>query len=241
MNVVAVIPARYGSTRFPGKPLAAICGKPMIQHVYENAAACGLLDRVVVATDNPEIADCVASFGGGVCMTASTHETGTDRIAEAVQNMEADIIVNVQGDEPLLPPDAVSEAVGPLLNDASIPLGTLKTAITDREDLDNPNVVKVVTDARGFALYFSRATIPFCREAGEQSPQYYRHIGLYVYRRDFLFAFTELPRSPLEKAESLEQLRALDHGYAVKVVETDYYPLGVDVPEDIGRVEQMMR
>jgi 3-deoxy-manno-octulosonate cytidylyltransferase (CMP-KDO synthetase) len=239
MKVVAVIPARYDSTRFRGKPLAVICGKPMIQWVYENAVKCNMIDRVIVATDNPGIVNVVKGFGGEVCITASTHETGTDRIAEVSKDVDAQIIINVQGDEPLLSSEAIEEAVVPLLNDKTIPMGTLKTRIREKEDISNPDIVKVVTDFRDFALYFSRSPIPFVRSGGSDTV-FFRHIGLYVYRKDFLLKFTGLPKSPLEKAESLEQLRALEHGYHIKVKETDYYPVGVDVPGDIPRVEKLM-
>lgn len=240
MKVVAVIPARYDSTRFRGKPLAVICGKPMVQWVYENAVKCNMIDRVIVATDNPGIADVVKGFGGEVCITASTHETGTDRIAEVSKDVDAQIIINVQGDEPLLPSEAIEEAVVPLLNDKTILMGTLKTKIREKEDIANPDIVKVVTDSRDFALYFSRSPIPFIKSRGSDTV-FFRHIGLYVYRKDFLLKFTGLPQSPLEKAESLEQLRALEHGYNIKVKETDYYPVGVDVPDDVSRVEKLMK
>lgn len=239
MKIVAVIPARYASTRFPGKPLASICGKPMIQRVYENARTCALLDRVVIATDSAEIARAVQAFGGEVCLTSARHETGTDRIAEAAQSIEADLIVNVQGDEPLLLPHTIDLAVRPLLADGRIPMGTLKARIKSVGDMSNPNIVKVVTDASGRALYFSRSAIPFFRNRVEGAAMY-RHIGLYVYRRDFLLLLTGLPQSGLEKAESLEQLRALENGFAIHVVETDYEPIGVDMPEDIATVEKIL-
>jgi 3-deoxy-manno-octulosonate cytidylyltransferase (CMP-KDO synthetase) len=239
MKIVAVIPARYASTRFPGKPLAGICGKPMIQRVYENTRRCSLIDRVVVATDSAEIVRAVQAFGGEVCLTSDRHETGTDRIAEAAQPMEADLIVNVQGDEPLLQPQTIEQAVGPVLADARIHMGTLKTRIKAGQDMENPNIVKVVTDARGRALYFSRSAIPFLRSRAA-GVALYRHIGLYVYRRDFLLHLTGLPQSGLEKAESLEQLRALENGFTIHVAETDYEPIGVDVPEDIATVENFL-
>ncbi|MEI6125985.1 MAG: 3-deoxy-manno-octulosonate cytidylyltransferase [Pseudomonadota bacterium] len=239
MKAVAVIPARYGSTRFEGKPLAMLSGKPMVQWVYENAASCALIDQVIVATDDHRIARAVQEFGGTVRLTASTHETGTDRVAEAARDIDAEIIVNIQGDEPLLPREAIRQAVEPLLDAMTISMGTLKTKIRDFEDITNINVVKVVTDARGFALYFSRSAIPYAK-AEDTPSDIFRHIGLYAYRKDFLMKFTELPQSSLEKAESLEQLRALEYGYAIKVVETQYYPVGVDVPEDVARVERLL-
>jgi len=239
MNVLAVIPARYGSTRFAGKPLALICGKPMIQRVYENARGCALVDRVIVATDSVAIAEVVSGFGGEVCMTAATHQTGTDRIAEAVQHHDARLIVNIQGDEPLLPSGAIAEAVMPMLADETISMGTLKTRIREGDDITSKNVVKVVTNKQGFALYFSRLPIP--DNAGGHAPVIlFRHVGLYVYTKKFLMMFAGLPQTMLEKSERLEQLRALEHGYPIRVVETDYYPVGVDVPEDIQRVEQIL-
>jgi len=236
MNVAAVIPARIGSTRFPGKPLARICGKPMIQYVYEHAAACAMIHRVVVAADDPKIQQAVQTFGGEVIMTSRAHRTGTDRVAEAARTLDADIIVNIQGDEPLLPPEAVAEAIRPLLQDTAISMSTLKTAFRPEDDPCDPNSVKVVTDTHGRALYFSRSCIPF-RRTPDMCAQPYRHVGLYAFRREFLFTYSALPQTPLEQSESLEQLRALEHGHAIFVAETDYYPLGVDVPDDITRVE----
>ncbi len=240
MKISAVIPARYASSRFPGKPLAAINGRPMIQHVYEKAQQCGPIDRVVVATDDERIIRAVEAFGGHAVMTDGGHQTGTDRIAEAARNIDADILVNVQGDEPLVPPAAIADAVQPLIEDSSIPLGTLKTAILDTDDVHNPHIVKVVTDDKGFALYFSRSAIPWCNPHQGSPMRRYRHIGIYAFQRDFLYAFTALERSSLEILEQLEQLRALEHGWPIRVVETSYYPVGVDVPEDIQRVEKIL-
>jgi 3-deoxy-manno-octulosonate cytidylyltransferase (CMP-KDO synthetase) len=240
MKVAAIIPARMGSTRFPGKPLARICGKPMIQHVYEKAVACKLIEHVVVATDDPAVEQAVQAFGGEVLMTSCDHRTGTDRVAEVARILDAEIIVNIQGDEPLLRPDAIEKAIRPLIEDASIVMSTLKTALRPEDDPHDPNIVKVATDVHGHALYFSRSPIPF-RRNGTPAAQLYRHIGLYVFRRSFLFEFTTLPQTPLEQAESLEQLRALEHGHSIFVAETLYYPLGVDVPSDIDRVEAILR
>jgi len=239
MDILAVIPARYGSTRFAGKPLALICGKPMIQRVYENARGCTLVDHVIVATDSAVIAEVVNNFGGESCMTASEHQTGTDRIAEAIQNYDARLIVNIQGDEPLLPPAAITEALIPMLDDKTIPMGTLKTRIREKNDITDKNVVKVVTNMQGLALYFSRFPIPY--NADDHSPvTMFRHVGLYVYTKEFLMTYAKLPQTMLEKSERLEQLRALEHGYPIRVVETDYYPVGVDVPEDIKRIEGIL-
>ncbi len=240
MNVAAVIPARMGSTRFPGKPLALICGKPMIQHVYEHASACPLIGRVVVAADDLQVSRAVQSFGGEVCMTSPLHQTGTDRVAEVARGINADIVVNIQGDEPLLPPDAMAEAVRPLLDDSCLCMTTLKTQLRPDDDPADPNIVKVVTDRRGKALYFSRSPLPFIRHA-DGPARLYRHIGLYAFKRGFLLEYSALQQTPLEIAESLEQLRALEHGHAIYVAETRYYPLSVDVPGDIARAEAAMR
>ena len=240
MNVAAVIPARFGSTRFRGKPLAMICGKTMIQRVYEAARACSFIDRVVVATDSDDIVHAVAAFGGEAYMTSSQHVTGTDRVAETARDIDARIVINIQGDEPLLTPAAIEQAAGPLLSDASIPMGTLKTRILDQADCENANIVKVVTDVNDFALYFSRLPVPCIHNRHSEMP-IFKHVGLYVYQKEFLIEFTRLPRSPLERAENLEQLRALENGYSIKVVETDYNPVSVDVPGDIARVEKLLR
>jgi 3-deoxy-manno-octulosonate cytidylyltransferase (CMP-KDO synthetase) len=248
MSIVVVIPARYASTRFPGKPLASILGKPMIQRVYERAAQASCADRVVVATDDERIARVVAGFGGEVQMTRSDHATGTDRLAEVAGRLDAELLINVQGDEPLIDPRMIEAAAAPLMADAAIPMGTLRTALKTWEEYRDPNVVKVVCDARGFALYFSRAPIPYPRDLPQGSAQLSpgglglsRHVGLYVYRRDFLLRFASLPPSSLEQLEKLEQLRALENGHAIRVVTTELTSLGVDTPEDLPRVEDFLR
>ena len=247
MRVTAVIPARYASTRFPGKPLADLCGKPMIQWVCEGAARCPLIDQVLVATDDERIAAAVRAFGGTAVMTRADHPTGTDRLAEVAAGLESDLIVNVQGDEPLIDPKMIEAAVRPLLADPAIPMGTLKTKLTSLEEFHNPNVVKVVTDRRGFALYFSRAPIPHPRDFSEQLESRWRelatakHVGLYVYRRDFLLAFPKLEPTPLEEQEKLEQLRALEHGHRIFVAETAMAAQGVDTPEDLERVKKVFK
>jgi 3-deoxy-manno-octulosonate cytidylyltransferase (CMP-KDO synthetase) len=238
MKVVAILPARYGSTRFPGKPLVDIAGKPMIQHVYERTAQTRSINRVIVATDDERIRAAVESFGGEVQMTRDDHPSGTDRLAEVAGRIEADLIVNVQGDEPLIDPVMIEAAVTPLLADPSILMGTLMSRIEDFEECTNPNVVKVVSDRAGFALYFSRASIPYGRDLTQNvvpSPSF-KHIGLYVYQRDFLLQYPTLPETPLERLEKLEQLRALEHGHRIRIVETDLQSIGVDVPEDVERV-----
>ncbi|HAO94357.1 MAG: 3-deoxy-manno-octulosonate cytidylyltransferase [Deltaproteobacteria bacterium GWB2_55_19] len=241
MRVEAFIPARYGSTRLEGKPLADIAGKPMIQRVYEMAKEARLVDSVTVATDDKRIADAVASFGGRVVMTSASHRSGTDRIAEAAGRSEAAIIVNVQGDEPLIDPGLIDSAVRPMLEDPSIVLCTLKTRITDEEEFLNPNAVKVVTDRDGYALYFSRSPVPFSKRPFEERAPAYKHIGLYVYRKGFLLEFSRMKPTPLEDSESLEQLRALENGRRIKVIEVYYNPVSVDTAEDLEKVREIFR
>ncbi len=241
MKVAAFIPARYASTRLPGKPLADIHGKTLVERVYERARACALIDTIIVATDDERIFRAVKSFGGEAVMTSADHRSGADRIAEAVVRApDADIIVNIQGDEPLISPEAVDSAIRPLLEDPSVDISTLKTAITTEAEFLDPHAVKVVTDSRGRALYFSRSPIPYgTGPFNERKARPFKHIGLYVYRRDFILTFTGLGHSPLEDSESLEQLRALEHGHVIEVVETDYNPVSVDTPEDLERVREI--
>ncbi len=248
MKVTAIIPARYASTRFPGKPLAEILGTTMIEHVYRRTAQAKTVDRVIVATDDQRIFDRVCDFGAEVMMTRPDHPSGTDRLAEVAAAFESDLVVNVQGDEPLIAPQMIDEAVGPLLADSAIQMGTLCSRILDIEDYLNPNVVKVVCDRNNRALYFSRAPIPQARDiSAADLPRCLpdltarRHIGLYVYRREFLLQYPQLPKMPLEKLESLEQLRALENGIALHVAMTSYACHGVDTPEDLLRVESLLR
>ncbi len=236
MSVIAIIPARYASTRFPGKPLVDIAGKPMIQHVYERTSQATAVGRVVVATDDERIRAAVENFGGEVVMTRDDHPSGTDRLAEVAAGLDSGLIVNVQGDEPLINPAMIDQAVEPLLADDTIEMGTLKSRIDSEEDYLNPNVVKVVTDLNNFALYFSRSPLPFMRDRTWRESALYKHVGLYVYRRELLLKYPELPETALEKAEKLEQLRALEHGYRIYVAETGYQSVGVDAPEDVARV-----
>jgi 3-deoxy-manno-octulosonate cytidylyltransferase (CMP-KDO synthetase) len=240
-HVVGIIPARYGSTRFPGKPLADLLGKPVVQHVYERAREAQTLERLVVATDDDRIFQAVTGFGGEAVMTRSDHPNGTDRLAEAAADMEAEIVVNIQGDEPLIEGAVIDAAVQPLLADASIPMGTLVARITHPADLHNPNVVKVVIDRQGFALYFSRSLIPYARGGNGAQTVYYYHPGLYVYRKEFLLTYASLPPTPLEQVEKLEQLRALEHGYRIKVVETQHNSVGVDTPADLEHVKRLLQ
>ena len=240
LQIVAVIPARFASSRFPGKPLADIDGHPMIEHVYRRAGAASTVSRVIVATDDLRIATRVADFGGHVRLTKATHSTGTDRLAEVAATLDCDIVVNVQGDEPLIDPRAIDQAVAPLVADPSVPMTTLYKRITQPAELDDPNVVKVVVDRGGYALYFSRAPIPYVHNPKGGWPPFYRHIGLYAYRRSTLLVLANLDPTPLERAESLEQLRALEHGIRIKAVETKYDSIGVDTPEDLEQVRRLI-
>ncbi len=248
-SVIAIIPARYGSTRFPGKSLAMIEDRPMIQWVYERTRRSRLITRVIVATDDERIGRAVSAFGGEAVMTSTAHATGTDRIAEVARGLECDLVVNVQGDEPLIHPEMIDEAVGPLIKDSSIPMGTVCKRIEDPGEAFDTNVVKVVFDNEGFALYFSRAPIPWDRDkwAGQHSLRaltltgtMYKHIGLYVYRRDFLLDYSGMPQTPLEAAEKLEQLRALESGHRIKTVVTRHESFGVDIPGDLGKIRQQL-
>jgi len=240
MKVLGVIPARYASTRFEGKALADIMGKPMIQHVYERAIKAGTLDDVTVATDDQRIFDAVKGFGGHVTMTGEC-STGTDRVAEVARDSDAEILVNVQGDEPLVEPAVIDAVVKPLLDDSSIDLGTLAHLISSEEEYFNPNVVKVILDKAGFAMYFSRSPIPYIKSGGWRPHiPIFRHVGIYVFRREALLDFAQMPPATFEVLEDLEQLRFLENGYRMKVVETHYRSVGVDTPEDLDKVKSMM-
>jgi 3-deoxy-manno-octulosonate cytidylyltransferase (CMP-KDO synthetase) len=240
-RILGVIPARYASSRFPGKALVTIGGKTMLQHVWERASMARYLTEVVIATDDQRILSAAAMFSARALMTRSDHISGTDRVAEAASASNAQFIVNIQGDEPLIDPDAIDAAVLGLLEleDDAVLVSTLKKRIENPQDIVDPNVVKVVTDAAGNAIYFSRAAIPYVRDAGHSGSAYYKHIGLYVYRRDFLLSYSDLPVGPLERAERLEQLRALENGFKIRVVESEYDSLGVDTPEDWARISEL--
>jgi len=233
-RVIAVIPARYGSKRFPGKPLASIKGRPMITVVMKRAAGVRGLDEVVVATDDERIEDAVREAGGTALITSGAHLSGTSRVAEAAESRRAGIVVNIQGDEPLLPVEGVEDLIKLMREEPGFPMATLAAFTDSTEDIDNPDTVKVVIDRFGKALYFSRSPIP--HSAGG----YYRHIGIYAYRREFLLKYGGLARGPLEEAESLEQLRALENGYEIRVVACRAAGPGVDRPEDIKRVEKLI-
>ncbi|RPI79389.1 MAG: 3-deoxy-manno-octulosonate cytidylyltransferase [Desulfobacteraceae bacterium] len=243
MKTIAFIPARYHSTRLPAKPLALIGGLPMIQRVYQCALACPQLDAVYVATDDERIAKCVQGFSGRFIMTSVDHASGTDRIAEAAAKVGCapdDLIVNIQGDQPTFPPSVIGDMIKPLLADPNIPMGTLKHRIADPAEVTNLNHVKVVTDKHDFALYFSRSPIPYYREKSDEY-FYYKHLGMYAYRLHFLKTFTSLPVSTLESAEKLEQLRALENGFKIKVVATAFDSIEVDTPGDIAKVEAWLQ
>ena len=238
VRAVGIIPARLAATRLPDKPLADICGKPMIQRVWERARAAACLNDVLVATPDRAIFKAVQAFGGKAVMTSNLHRSGTDRLAEAAANLDAEIVVNIQGDEPLIDPATIERAVQPLLEDHSLPMSSLMCPCP-AEEWENPATVKVVTAFSGDALYFSRARVPFPRTE-EGGAQVMQHIGLYAYRRDFLLAFSHLAPTPLEMTESLEQLRALENGYRIRMVQVDSAPLSVDTPDDLARVSEII-
>lgn len=249
MTSVVIIPARYDSTRFPGKPLYPLKGVPIIQHVYENSKRALRADEVIVATDSEAICERVIAFGGKAVMTDKRHHTGTDRIAEVAGSLDADIIVNVQGDEPLIRPEMIDDVID-VLSDQRASLGTLIKRIEDPHEITNPNVVKVVFDREWFALYFSRAPIPFLRDEWKSlseirkpqaaSRKFYKHIGIYSYKKTALLSLARLEQTELEKQEKLEQLRALEHGMRIKLKETSFETCGVDTPEDLERVEKCL-
>ena len=237
-KVVVIIPARYNSTRFEGKPLAEINGKPMIYHVYQRSKKAKCVDDVIVATDDERIKNAVEKFNGKAVMTSKEHRSGTDRVAEVAKKIDADIIVNIQGDEPLIDPEAIEQAVMPLVEDKNIRMCTLMTKIANEAEYDDTNIVKVVTDKEGFALYFSRALIPYPRE--KEHLKVYKHIGIYDYRKDFLLELADMQPTPLEQIECLEQLRVLENGSKIKVVETDYDSISVDTPKDLEVVKEII-
>jgi len=240
LKAAAVIPARYASSRFPGKALAEILGEAMIVRVYKAVEKCEMIDAVYVATDDLRIKDRVEEAGGRVIMTSDQHQSGTDRIAEAAEQIEAELIVNVQGDEPLIKAESIALALKPFSREKNLKMSTLKRKIGVKE-AENPDLVKVITDHNDYALYFSRSPVPYYRKAELDGQNYYQHIGLYVYRRDFLLQYAKMERTPLEKAESLEQLRALENGYKIKVLETEAKLIGVDRREDIELVEKALK
>lgn len=236
-NIIAVIPARFLSSRFPGKPLVNICGKPMIQWVYERVNSVEEISEVYVATDDKRIFETVMQFGGKAVMTGDC-ACGTDRVYQACADIEADIIINVQGDEPLIKPEMIKNLID-AFKDSTVHMATLKKKIVNDEERENPNVVKVITDKQGDAIYFSRFPVPYNREHKEI--ELYKHIGIYGYKKSFLEKFVSLSQGELEKTECLEQLRAIEHGYKIRVKETLHHSIGVDQPSDIARVEEQMK
>ncbi len=245
---MAIIPARFDSTRFPGKPLAPLKGKIMIQHVYERVLKANLVNEVLVATDDKRIFDAVEAFGGKAVMTSDMHKSGSDRIAEAVEGIDCDVVVNVQGDEPFIEPQMIDDVIELLYNDDKASMSTLAKRIKDVEELRSPNVVKVVMDCDGFALYFSRFPIPYNRDEWnglddislkENMPPVFKHIGIYGFRKKELMAFSSMPGTMLESIEKLEQLRALETGMKIKVKETEFETVGIDTPEDLIKAEHI--
>jgi len=242
MKILAVIPARYASTRFPGKPLTSIAGKPMIERVWERARRASRVSDVIVATDDERIVQAVKSFGGEAVLTRADHRSGTERVAEvAVAHPDAEIVVNVQGDMPLIEPAAIDAAIEAVRREEDVRLGTLAVAITNPAEIMDPNIVKAVIDFDGNALYFSRAPIPWVRDRGDTvHARHLKHVGLYVFRREALLEFATFPQGDLERIEQLEQLRWLENGYRIRVEETEYTTVEVDRPEDVKRVEQLL-
>ena len=239
MKVLCVIPARYASTRLPGKPLKRIAGKPMIQWVYEQVKKAALPADCIVATDDQRVYDAVVGFGGKACLTRADHPNGTSRLAEvAAHYPDADVIVNVQGDEPMIPPEIIDALAAAFAEEPELQMATMKTRMQESEYQD-PSAVKVVTDQRGYALYFSRSLLPYPRNRGEQFAVY-KHVGIYAYTRTFLLHYVTLPPTPLELTESLEQLRVLENGYKIKVLESDFRGIGVDTPEDLEAVNRLL-
>lgn len=237
-RIVAVIPARYASTRFHGKPLADLAGRPLIEHVYRRVTECRAIGSVIVATDDERIRQAVEAFGGRVQMTHPAHVSGTDRVAEVARGLDSELVVNVQGDEPLIDPEMIQEALAPFADPAT-QMGTLRRRIDDPADFVNPHVTKVVVARDGHALYFSRTPIPHHRDPGAPL-EAWKHVGLYVYRRKFLLEFARMAPTPLERLEALEQLRAIEHGIRIAVVETRHTSIGVDTPEDLEKVRRIL-
>jgi len=244
LKSIVIIPARFDSSRFPGKALAKIIQKPLIQHVYERALQARGVEKVIVATDDTRILDAVSEFGGLACMTSRTHRSGTDRVAEAVRNFEADLVVNLQGDEPLIDPGCIEAVLTPFIAERELMIVTAKSPLASEDEFISPHVVKVVTDRKDYALYFSRLPLPyFQRRVARPNGNLngcFKHIGIYAYRRNFLDLLPTLTESPLEQAEELEQLRFLENGFKIKVVFYDYQSVAVDTPQDLARVEAML-
>ena len=242
-KIIGIIPARFASSRFPGKPLVSILGETLIRRTYENAKKCSSLDHLLVATDDERIYHHVKEFGGDVLMTSLDCPTGTDRLAEVLRTLspDIDIIINIQGDEPCLNPDLIATVAAILIEDPTVPMSTLITPIYTEEEILSPSVVKCVVDQKGYALYFSRAVIPGGKlQSWQENTVYYKHLGIYGYRRDFLLHYAELPASSLQIAEDLEQLKALEYGYRIKTRVVEGESMDVNIPEDIKKIEKIL-
>lgn len=240
MKIIGIIPARWGSTRFEGKVLANIAGKPMLQHVYERAKQAKLLDGVLIACDDERIFKACEKFGARAVLTSSNHPSGTDRIAEVAKKISCGLVINIQGDEPLIKPSVIDDLARAMMEERVAPVGTLIKKIENKQEIENPNIVKVIVDQHKYALYFSRAVIPYPRDRKDfEGITYYKHLGIYAYRKDFLLNFKNLPKSNLEGIEKLEQLRILEAGYKIKTILTDAETMGVDTPEDLEKVEAL--
>jgi 3-deoxy-manno-octulosonate cytidylyltransferase (CMP-KDO synthetase) len=240
MNILGVIPARYASTRLPYKLVRNLSGKPLLQWTWENASRARLLDKLVIACDDPKIEELAHSFGAEVMLTSNLHSSGTDRVAEAARDIDAKIVLNIQADEPLMHPSTIDNLAQTMLDEPTLVMATVRKKISEAGEIASPQVVKVICDKNNFALYFSRFSIPYYRQTN--TPQlYYKHLGIYAYTKDFLYTFKNLPFSYLEEAEKLEQLRALQAGYKIKVIDTLFDSWGVDTEEDLQKVESILR
>ena len=239
LNVIGVIPARYESTRLKHKLLRTVCGKTLLQRTWEQALSARLLDRLIIACDHPDLEGAAKEFGAEAVLTSTQHSSGTDRIAEAVRDIDAQIVINIQADEPLVHPSVIDSLAREMSSGSGITMATVKKIITEKDEINNPNTVKVISDKDDFAIYFSRLPIPYYRQQSDVGI-YYKHLGIYAYTKDFLYTFKNLPNSYLEKAEKLEQLRALESGYKIKVIETQFDSWGVDTEEDLLRLEEFL-
>ena len=238
MNVIGVIPARFSSARFAGKVLADLGGKPVVQHVWENAKKSKLLDDLIIASDDERVLKAARDFGAKAVYTSPDQPSGSDRLIEVINPIDVKVVINIQGDEPMIKSEMIDDLARAILDDKDVYMATLAKKIEDKNEIENPNVVKVVKDKNGFALYFSRSVIPYRRH--ETMPMYYKHIGIYAYTKDFLFQFTNLQKSYLEMTEGLEQLRVLENGYKIKVIETKFDTIGIDTPEDLERARAVL-
>jgi 3-deoxy-manno-octulosonate cytidylyltransferase (CMP-KDO synthetase) len=246
INVIGVIPARYASTRLPVKLLCNLCGKSILHWTWESASGARLLDKLIIACDHPEIEKEAKAIGAEVVNTSDKHTSGTDRIAEAIRDIDAKLVINIQADEPLVHPSVVDSLVQEMLTTKDLPMATVKKKIEEKNQIDNPNIVKVICDKLDFAIYFSRLPIPYYRDKNKNNSvetyrgTYYKHLGIYAYSKDFLYTFKNLPVSQLEKAEKLEQLRALEAGYKIKVIETHFDSFGIDTSDDLYEAEKVL-